>query len=183
MLISLGCIRLNCEDIPVDAGWEIPLEVWYRATDGYRGQEFDTSTLDVVSFAPPNSWQLRKQATVRDAVPRDGVFALVIYVHGAMDSRFSGGFLATRLASHGYVVVAADHIDDNEIVLPDDVYDLASLRDTRPRVVGHVTDQLMNGLTGVDIELVTSRVGLTGVSSGSWTTLMMLQLVDDVATG
>ena len=53
MLISLGCIRLNCEDIPVDAGWEIPLEVWYRATDGYRGQEFDTSTQDVVSFAPP----------------------------------------------------------------------------------------------------------------------------------
>ena len=46
------------------------------------------------------------------------MFPLVIYSHGGADSRFSAGFLATHLASHGHVVAAADHPDDNKVVLP-----------------------------------------------------------------
>jgi predicted dienelactone hydrolase len=43
--------------------------------------------------------------------PRDapGEHPLAVYVHGFISSRHGGTYLAEHLASHGYVVVAADH--------------------------------------------------------------------------
>ena len=158
-----------------DDGRHIPLAVWFPATDAHRGQDLAADTQDVISFEPPNPWRPRRQAAVRDATPRDDVFPLVIYSHGATDSRFSAGFLATHLASHGYVVAAADHPGDNKIVEPGDQYDLAPLRETRPRDIRFVTDRLLGGAIGSDIRFDADRIGLTGVSFGGWTTLLMLQ--------
>ncbi|MYE10422.1 MAG: prolyl oligopeptidase family serine peptidase [Gammaproteobacteria bacterium] len=158
-----------------DDGRHIPLTVWFPATDAHQGQDLAADTQDVISFEPPNPWRPRRQAAVRDATPRDDVFPLVVYSHGATDSRFSAGFLATHLASHGYVVAAADHPGDNKIVEPGDQYDLAPLRETRPRDIRFVTDRLLGGAVGSDIRFDADRIGLTGVSFGGWTTLMMLQ--------
>ena len=158
-----------------DDGRHIPLAVWFPATDAHQGQDLAADTQDVISFEPPNPWRPRRQAAVRDATPRDDVFPLVIYSHGATDSRFSAGFLATHLASHGYVVAAADHPGDNKIVEPGDQYELAPLRETRPRDIRFVTDRLLGGAAGDGIRFHADRIGLTGVSFGGWTTLMMLQ--------
>ena len=158
-----------------DDGRHLPLAVWFPATDDYQGQDLAADTQDVISFDPPNPWRPRRQAAVRDATPRDDVFPLVIYSHGATDSRFSAGFLATHLASHGYVVAAADHPGDNKIVEPGDQYDLAPLRETRPRDIRFVTDRLLGGAARDGIRFDADRIGLTGVSFGGWTTLMMLQ--------
>lgn len=158
-----------------DDGRPIPLEIWFPATDEYQGQDLAAATQDVVSFDPPNPWRPRRQAAVRDATPGDDAFPLVIYSHGATDSRFSAGFLGTHLASHGYVVAAADHPGDNKIVEPGDQYDLAPLRETRPRDIRFVTDRLLAGAAGDGIRFDADRIGLTGVSFGGWTTLMMLQ--------
>ena len=160
---------------PDDDGRLLPLEVWFPATDEHQGQDLAADTQDVISFEPPNPWRPRRQAAVRDATPRDAVFPLVIYYHGGADSRFSAGFLATHLASHGHVVAAADHPDDNKVVLPRDEYDLAQVRQSRPRDIRFVTDRLIGGAAGDDVMFDADRIGLTGVSFGGWTTLMMLQ--------
>ena len=156
-------------------GREIPLTVWFPATDQHKGQDLAPETQDVISFDPPNPWQPRRQAAVRDATPRGEVFPLVVYSHGATDSRFSGGFLATHLASHGYVVAAADHPGDNKIVEPGEQYDLAPLRETRPKDIAFLMEQLVGGAVGDDIRFDAEKIGLTGVSFGGWTTLMVLQ--------
>src|SRR5262249_27794141 len=49
------------------------------------------------------------QDAVRDAAPRAGRFPLVAFSHGYGGHRRQSTFLCTHLASHGYVVVSADH--------------------------------------------------------------------------
>lgn len=46
---------------------------------------------------------------VRDAVMRDGKFPLIVFSHGNGGIRFQSTFWCDHLASHGYVVVSADH--------------------------------------------------------------------------
>lgn len=83
------------------------VELWYPASDRYAGADRDPGTRD--AFAPfsgaPTTWQ----AAVRDASPRLGAFPLVMFSHELGGHRRQSTFLCTHLASHGYIVAAADH--------------------------------------------------------------------------
>src|SRR5258708_19447850 len=50
-----------------------------------------------------------QQAAVRDAAIQPGSYPLVLYSHTSLGHRRQSTFLCTHLASHGFVVAAADH--------------------------------------------------------------------------
>ncbi len=83
------------------------VELWYPASDRYAGADSDPGMRDAFSPFPgaPTTWQ----AAVRDAAPRLGAFPLALFSHELGGHRRQSTFLCTHLASHGYVVAAADH--------------------------------------------------------------------------
>jgi dienelactone hydrolase len=101
---------------------------------------------------------------------------LIIYSHSSGGHRRSATFLATHLASHGYVVAAMDH---SELVAPELARrdgETSDQRDARVAAViaGRVPDVrflldyvLGDGGLGLDPQ----RMGLVGHSFGGWTVL------------
>jgi dienelactone hydrolase len=85
----------------------LTVELWYPASERYAGADRDPGTRD--AFAPYPGAATTWQAAVRDAAPRLGAFPLVIFCHELGGHRRQSTFLCTHLASHGYVVAAADH--------------------------------------------------------------------------
>jgi predicted dienelactone hydrolase len=165
---------------PARAERPLPTEVWYPATPAYAGQDVDGATRDHYELLPgfPAVWQ----EAFRDADPADGRRPLVVFSHGYGGHRRQSTFLCTHLASHGYVVAAADHtgntiMDVMRIVLaaqsggprPDPEGVLRQFIVARPADASFVIDvALAGGLAGpVDPE----RVGMAGHSFGGWTTL------------
>ncbi len=73
-------------------------EVWYPAEEGV--QEEWSRPLPLIQPL----WVAR-DAALAPGAPRP----LVLVSHGALGFRFAQGWLATNLASHGYVVAAVDH--------------------------------------------------------------------------
>ncbi len=101
----------------VDEDRDRPLtvEIWYPATDKYRGHDQDAETWDtfVPIWAAGSSEHpdvLAHQEAVRDADTCTGEspWPLVLLIHGWAGYRQEATFIGTHLASHGYVVVAPD---------------------------------------------------------------------------
>jgi pimeloyl-ACP methyl ester carboxylesterase len=84
-----------------------PCEIWYPAAAQYAGQDLATETQDSFTAQPMNT--VRRQAAVRDAAARPGIYPLVIFSHSSGAGRRSATFLCTHLSSHGYIVAALDH--------------------------------------------------------------------------
>jgi predicted dienelactone hydrolase len=139
-----------------------PVELWYPAGAGPRpGRE-----------------------PVRDAPARPGPRPLVVFSHLSGGHRRSSSFVATHLASHGYVVAAMDH---SEVVAPE----LAGRPDETAAeraaridaiIASRVPDvrfllDLLLGEAGSSsaarggITLDPERVGVAGISFGGWTAL------------
>jgi predicted dienelactone hydrolase len=100
-------------------------------------------------------------------------YPLVIYSHGFMSNRFGGTYLARHLASHGYVVGAADFpLSVNGAPGGPNFLDLAN----QPGDVRFVIDQLLALSTNAQSSLAGSvdstRIGLTGLSMGGSTTFL-----------
>lgn len=108
---------------------------------------------------------------------------LIVYSHSSGGNRRSATFLATHLASHGYVVAALDH---SEIVAPqlarregETAEDRAARIDavigSRVPDVRFLLDHLLGGTgpdnSAADIALDPARIGLVGHSFGGWTVL------------
>jgi len=89
------------------SGRPLPTEVWYPASEEFRGKDVAEGTRDNYELVPglPPGWQ----EAVRDAEARKGPFPLVVFSHGFGGHRRQSTFLCTHLASHGYVVAAVDH--------------------------------------------------------------------------
>ena len=92
---------------------EFPVEIWYPATPEFTGADLDPDRQDSytavwtaggVSEPPP-----ARQAAVRDAQAAALPGQLILFCHGYAGHRRESSFLCTHLASHGYVVVSADH--------------------------------------------------------------------------
>lgn len=167
----------------------LPFEIWYPAASDYHGLDIDPSTQDAFTLIP-NSPALR-QAAVRGATARAGRYPLVLFSHTSAGHRRQSSFLCTHLASHGYLVAAADHLGntymdwaeraaagvtrtDAELdehvrqIIADRVPDLCCLTDTL--LGGDASD-----LAG---HIDTQQLGLIGWSFGGWAVLAALE-VDD----
>jgi predicted dienelactone hydrolase len=162
---------------------QLPLEVWYPATDAHRGQDVADATRDHYDLIPgfPPGWQ----DAVRDAAPRAETYPLVVFSHGFGAHRRQSSFLSTHLASHGYVVAAMDHTGNTIVEMlqvmmaaqtgaapPDAVAVLAEVMPQRPADVSFVIDRMIGGAADGVPSIDAARIGMSGHSFGGWTTLM-----------
>lgn len=162
-------------------GRTLPLEVWYPADEPHAGADLAEATKDryrVLPIAPEVT-----QDAVRDAAPGPGRHPLIVFSHGWGGHRRQTTHFCTHLASHGYVVVAPDHVGNTMLdvmqlvttvqggAAPPDPAGMAhGLMEDRRRDVPFLLDSLLEA-----VDLVASidpeRVGAAGHSFGGWTTL------------
>ncbi|MFF2084036.1 alpha/beta hydrolase family protein [Nocardia sp. NPDC058176] len=166
---------------------ELPVEIWYPATDDFTGDDLDPARQD--AFLP--GWateedldggapeDLVRQAAVRDATVRPGTHPLILLVHGWAGYRREATFLGTHLASHGYVVVAPD-------VLLSTFGDVDAFLSAQPvpgdpqALVDHVTAiaearradvPFLIDSAAARLDIAVDAVGITGASFGGWSSL------------
>jgi dienelactone hydrolase len=157
----------------------LPVEIWYPAGDAHAGQDVAVGTRDAYDLIP--GFPPLTQDAVRDAAPRAGHWPLIAFSHGYTGHRRQSTFFCTHLASHGYVVVSADHtgntvLDAVQAMMsgrrPDPA---AMLRDSvaaRPVDVIFVIDRVLAGAAGgLGGHIDPERIAMTGHSFGGWTTL------------
>lgn len=100
----------------------LPTQLWYpadagaaaAAATGFGVAEFEaepnrTAYADLLAAADP-SCATRTAHAARDAAPAAGRFPLIAVSHCHQCTRFSTATVAERLASHGYLVIAVDHV-------------------------------------------------------------------------
>src|SRR5258706_10032545 len=87
-----------------------------------------------------------KNISVRDAPVREGKWPVIVFSHGSGGTRVGYVFLTEFLASHGYIVIAADHIGNsrytvvnNRVVVAGGARGQASSAD-RPKDVSFLID-------------------------------------------
>lgn len=158
----------------------LEVELWYPATDSYRGQDLDPATQDRFEVAP--GLPALVQHAVRDAEPAGEKLPLILFFHGAVAHRRYSSELCTHLASHGYLVAAPDFPGNT---LADQVHDMQLKAGEAPRLVDFAQsasdrpvdaklaiDRLLDGAAPGLSELIDQeRIGTCGQSFGGWTTL------------
>ena len=157
----------------------IPLEYWYPALDSYAGKDLDAAQQDKYAMAPgfPES----PQSAVRDAEAKDMSFPLIIFSHGFAGHRRQTTHLCCHLASHGYIVVAPDHIGNtlmDIMALAGQMQKkgLASMGDifkgfteNRPKDASQCINEALSGNLNVNVD--PEKIGICGHSFGGWTSL------------
>jgi predicted dienelactone hydrolase len=115
----------------------------------------------------------------RNAMVRKGRYPLVVFSHGNGGSRNQNTFWCDYLASHGYVVVSADHtgnarwtiIDGKPVVFQG--AERANSAKDRPLDVSFLLDQMIKWDKGADKRfsgrIDTDHAAITGMSFGSFT--------------
>ena len=156
-------------------GRAVTVEIWYPASEAYRGQDLDDATRD--RFPVPAGMAEAAQDAVRGAEPAQGRFPLILHCHGANSHRLVLPGLCTHLASHGYAVASPDFMGDNAGDLARDfaaktgsrttAMPLEELAVARPLDAMFVIDSLLEGAEPALAGLIDSeRIGACGVSFG-----------------
>jgi predicted dienelactone hydrolase len=112
-------------------------EIWYPAPDAARGLARNLYSDFLLRGVIPGSITAAEEAlggyrkgitiaeldrtfenvALRDAPVREGKWPVIIFSHGFGGLRFNHVFLTEFLASHGYIVLAADHLGDSKFTL------------------------------------------------------------------
>jgi predicted dienelactone hydrolase len=146
---------------------------------GFTVEVYYPSTAAAVAGIPRDVVQvfgieLFPTPTYRDVARAPGAYPLVLYSHGSGGIRFENLALAVHLASHGYVVVSADHPGDT-LLDPGD--EMNAVLTNRPRDVSFLIDSVLtfNGESGnffagaIDAD----RIAAAGWSYGGYTALAL----------
>ena len=161
---------------------KLDVEIWYPSSDYNKGQDLSTHTQD--SFVVPGlsgkPGSKAYQAAVRNAKTMSGQLPMIVLVHGYAGHRRELTYLATHLASHGFLVVAADHLGSTYSDIDNLVKN--SQRDGRRFTRADIMPALFAARrTDIPflIDTATDRfdineacIGITGASLGGWTSLM-----------
>jgi predicted dienelactone hydrolase len=174
---------------PARGDRRLPFEAWYPADAHYSGQDTDLATQD--TFIVLADEPALRQAAVRDARARAGSYPLVLFSHTSAGHRRQSSFLCTHLASHGYIVAAADHLGNTYMDLVErraarltrtdkelDAYVQQIISDRVPDLrylLAALLDDSASELAGFINE---QQLGLIGWSFGGWAVLAALE-VDD----
>ena len=98
---------------------------------------------------------------------------LVVYSHGFMSERGGGAYMASHLASHGYVVVSTDYpLTNLQTPGGPNVADAV----TQPGDVSFLIDQMLSGAGGDATffgEIDGQRIGVFGISLGGLTSTLV----------
>ncbi len=145
----------------------LTVEVYYPSTvDAVAGVPRDVvKVFDIELFPTP---------AYRDVGRAPGSFPLVVYSHGSGGLRFENLALAVHLASHGYVVVAADHPGDT---LLDSGDEMNAVLTNRPRDVSFLIDQFVafaaDGASFFAGAIDADHIAATGWSYGGYTAMAL----------
>jgi predicted dienelactone hydrolase len=160
-------------------------EVWYPATQDTRGQP--TVSYDLKSYFTPEqqaqlaSLPLLQTTAVRDAkvATGHGPFPLVVFSHGQAAVRFQSTYYTVLLASHGYIVVAADHEGGTLAdVARGTLQNVLVGVETRPQDVRYLINKFSRLDPSDDLAKVIDleHIGVTGHSFGALTALRVAAL-------
>jgi dienelactone hydrolase len=164
------------------AARRLTVEAWYPATEAHRGQDLDPATQD--SYATGGiageEGSLSRQPAVRDAARRPGTWPVVLLVHGYAGDRRESTFIGNHLASHGYLVVSADHSgsthhDIEQIIAAAKAEGRRFIRaEQMPAMIEQRKGDIPFLLDCAIAELGgrADRAGITGASFGGWTSLI-----------
>lgn len=171
-------------------------EIWYPAADDARTLSKNKFTDFIPGGLTPQFEGLLKLAykksaaeinaqywnfAVRDARVREGKYPVIIFSHGNGGSRFQNTFWCDFLASHGYVIVSADHtanarvtiIKGKPILYQNDQRDNSAV--DRPKDMSFLLDQMTLWNGGADSRFSTrldlSKPVAAGMSFGSMTAI------------
>lgn len=155
-----------------------PCEIWYPAAESQAGKETRPETQDAY-IQPPHNWQ-RRQLAVRDAQARSGSAPLIVFSHHSGGRRRSATYLATHLASHGYLVAALDHSETvaSELMPRQDETEVQKKVRAEAWIANRVPDirfllDFLVSESALDSGLRPDpdRIGIAGHSLGGWTAL------------
>jgi len=169
-------------------------EIWYPATDDARRMPKNKYSDFIPGGVTPEIDELIKKTykmsaaeidkiywneAHRNAAVRKGRFPLVVFSHGNGGSRNQNTFWCDYLASHGYVVVSADHTGNarwtiiNGKVIVFQASERNNSAKDRPRDVSFLLDQMIRWDKGADKRFAgridTDHAAITGMSFGSYT--------------
>lgn len=156
-----GAFGVGTEASSVPGDPALPLQVWFPTRD---------QGLPAASYDGAASGDAQLGAAPACEVARP----LVVFSHGNGGVRYQSFFLTEHLASHGYVVAAADHVGNTTLDLGSVPLPELALR--RPADVSRVADQLLarsadpaDPLSGcLDPD---AGFAVVGHSFGGWTSL------------
>ncbi len=172
-LIALGAFEVGVKTVTVAGGTDRPLtvDVWFPIDDAGGSAPYEYTFLPGIFYRSPNA----VSATFEQGSTA-GPFPLVLYSHGSGGQRFIHSNFTETLASHGYVVVAADHTGNTLIEsLAGSGGDLWTSLAVRPRDVNVVLDAVLatDGPTALNDALgplvSDDPVVITGHSLGGFT--------------
>jgi len=169
-------------------------EIWYPATDEARRMPKNTFSDFFPGGVTPEIDELIKKTyrmsaaeidkiywneAHRNAAVRKGRFPLVVFSHGNGGSRNQNTFWCDYLASHGYIVVSADHTGNarwtiiNGKPIQAQASERANSATDRPLDVSFLLDQMILWDKGADKRfsgrIDTAHTAITGMSFGSFT--------------
>lgn len=207
---QVGVTTIQLDDkARIDPEFNVPrpllTEIWYPAVDAARSMPKNTysdfiaggkvaGSLDAAN-EQLNSYKAGltvaelektfKNISVRDVQVRDGTWPLVVFSHGSGGTRVGYIYFAEFLASHGFIVMSADHIGNSrytivngQIVKAGGTRGQASATD-RPKDVSFLIDSMtsMNRMKAnrfadhVDLD----HVAAAGMSFGGATTKNVIE--------
>lgn len=171
-------------------------EIWYPATDDAAKQpknkysnfipggitaEMEFMLKAAYKMGSADIDKLYWNQAVRDAKVRQGRYPLVVFSHGNGGSRHQNTFWCDYLASHGYIVVSADHTGNARVTIINgkpilyQVAERANSAKDRPLDMSYLLDQMIAWNKGADKRFAgridTARVSATGMSFGSMTSI------------
>lgn len=173
-------------------------EIWYPATDDARQKPKNKYSDFIPAEARTQIDALMKLGfktsldeldknflndSVRDADVRKGRFPLIVFSHGNGGTRTQNTFWCDYLASHGYIVVSADHTANARAtiikgrVIPYQASERENSAKDRPRDVSFLLDQMIAWDKGADKRFTgridTDRACAAGMSFGSYTAIVV----------
>ena len=153
-------------------GKTISADLWYPAADGATGTPTRYSLL-------PTAYFDSKVAIEKAPINNAGSFPFVVYSHGSGGQSFVASFLTEDIASHGYVVLSANHAGNTAAdqllgtSVPEDQNDFL-----RPNVVEAEINWALAQASGsasaypaLKGAIDEKRIGLVGHSYGGYTAL------------
>jgi predicted dienelactone hydrolase len=157
----------------------LDVDVWFPLQEGTTGEPHRYTFITGDYYESPFAI-----AAPAESIATDGPFPLVVYSHGSGGLRYIHSNYTEYLASHGYVVVAADHTGNTAIdQFTNTEVDQSLTLLNRPQDVGAVIDAMTDPesveTAGFVAAVDPERIAVTGHSLGGFTTYAMVSGYDN----
>ncbi|MFT7475465.1 MAG: putative dienelactone hydrolase [Verrucomicrobiales bacterium] len=172
-LIGLGEHDVGVTTIIVGETTERPLtvDVWFPIGSAGELPDHEYTFFPGIFYRSPNAL-----TATFDDLSTAGPFPLIVYSHGTGGQRFIHSNYVETLASHGYVVVSADHMGDTLVEsLTGAAGDIISSIRARPDDIRNVLDAVLGTLDeteasrALETAISNEPVVMTGHSLGGFT--------------